>query len=101
VFIRPAVWLAEQFTAIWMDKQTIDGVLHGIGALVPAFGDLLRNGFDKPVINTSVDAGGNKLMDLGQWLRKFQSGRIQQYMLYTIWLIVISGMIAFYLLRRG
>jgi NADH-quinone oxidoreductase subunit L len=101
VFIRPAVWLAEQFTAIWMDKKTIDGALHGIGALIPAFGDLLRNGFDKPVINTSVNAGGNKLMDLGQWLRKFQSGRIQQYMLYTIWLIVISGMIAFYLLGRG
>jgi NADH-quinone oxidoreductase subunit L len=101
VFIRPAVWVAEKFTAIWLDRNAIDGILHNISSLMPAFGDLLRNGFDKPVISNGGDNLGNKLIDVGQWLRRFQSGRVQQYMLYTIWLIVISGMVAFYLMGRG
>jgi hypothetical protein len=46
---------------------------------MPAFGSLLRNGFDKPVISNGGDALGNELVDWGQWLRRFQSGRVQQY----------------------
>ncbi len=99
--IRPAVWIAEVFTSKWMDGKAIDGILHGIGALTPAFGDLLRNGFDKPVISDGGDAMGNRLIDFGQWLRRFQSGRVQQYMLYTVWIIIISGMVVFYLMGRG
>jgi NADH-quinone oxidoreductase subunit L len=101
LFIRPAHWLAERFTAIWLDDRVIDGLLNGIGALMPAFGTLLRNGFDKPVISNGGDALGNKLIDWGQLLRKVQSGRVQQYMLYTIWIVVVSGMVVFYLMGRG
>jgi NADH-quinone oxidoreductase subunit L len=101
LFIRPAHWIAEKFTAIWLDGKVIDGLLNGISALMPAFGTLLRNGFDKPVISNGGDALGNKLIDWGQLLRKVQSGRVQQYMLYTIWIVVVSGMVVFYLLGRG
>lgn len=101
LFIRPARWIAEIFTVRLLDGRFIDGILNGIGALMPAFGSLLRNGFDKPVISNGGDALGNKLVDWGQWLRRFQSGRVQQYLLYTVWIVVISGMVAFYLLGRG
>jgi NADH-quinone oxidoreductase subunit L len=100
IFIRPAQWIAQTFTSIWMDKTVIDGILNGISALAPAFGILLRNGFDKPVISNGGDALGTKLVDWGQWLRRIQSGRVQQYMLYSIWIVVISGMVVFYLMGR-
>jgi NADH-quinone oxidoreductase subunit L len=101
LFIRPARWVADVFTSIWMDGKVIDGALNGIGALVPAIGALLRNGFDKPVINTGVDNAGYKLIDLGQSTRKIQSGRVQQYMMYSIWAVVITGIVIFYLMGRG
>jgi len=101
LFIRPAVWLAEKFTAVWMDGKIIDGIIHGVAALTPAFGSLLRNGFDKPVISNGGDGLGHRLIVWGQGLRRFQSGRVQQYMLYTLWIVLISGMIVYYLLGRG
>lgn len=101
LFIRPARWIADVFTVQLLDGRLIDGILNGIGALIPAFGALLRNGFDKPVISNGGDALGNKLVDWGQRLRRFQNGQVQQYLLYTIWIVVISGMVVFYLLGRG
>jgi hypothetical protein len=44
----------------------------GLGA-GSAIGALLRNGFDKPVINAGVDNAGIKLIDLGQSTRRIQS----------------------------
>jgi len=101
LFIRPARWVAEVFTAIWMDGKVIDGMLNGVGALVAAIGDLLRNGFDKPFINAGVDNAGTKLIDLGQQTRKIQSGRVQEYLTYTVWVMVISGFVVFYLMGKG
>jgi NADH-quinone oxidoreductase subunit L len=101
LFIRPARWVAEVFTSLWMDGKVIDGTLNGIGALVPAIGALLRNGFDKPVINNGMDNAGTKLIDLGQSTRKIQSGRVQQYMVYSVWVMVITGIVIFYLMGRG
>lgn len=101
IFIKPSVWIAEKFTSIWMDGKAIDGFLHGLSQLTPALGDLLRNGFDKPVINNGGDAMGDMLIDFGQWMRRFQSGRVQQYLLYSVWVVIISGMVIFYLVGKG
>ncbi len=101
VFIRPACWIAEKFTSVWLDGKVIDGIVHGISALIPAFGVLIRNGFDKPVISNGGDALGVKLNEWGQSLRRVQSGRVQQYMLYTIWIVLISGIVVYYLMGRG
>lgn len=101
MFIKPAFWFAEKFTSVWLDAKTIDGVLHGVSRLTTSLGDLLRNGFDKPVISDGGDSLGNRLIDLGQWLRRFQSGRVQQYLLYTVWIILLSSFVVFYLAGRG
>jgi len=101
VFIRPAVWVAEQFTAIWLDKKVIDGVIHAVGAITPLFGGILRNGFDKPFISDGGDALGDSLNEIGKSLRKVQTGRVQQYMIMTIWIMLISGMVVYYFLGNG
>jgi NADH-quinone oxidoreductase subunit L len=101
LIIRPAVWVAEQFTAIWMDKKVIDGLLHAIGSITPMVGGILRNGFDKPFISDGGDTVGTILNETGKSLRKVQTGRVQQYMIMTIWIMLISGMVAFYYLGAG
>jgi NADH-quinone oxidoreductase subunit L len=101
VFIKPAVWVAEQFTAVWMDKQVIDGIIHAVGKVTPMFGSILRNSFDKPVISNGGDAFGNGINTFGKTLRKVQTGRVQQYMIMTIWIMLISGMAAYYFLGAG
>jgi NADH-quinone oxidoreductase subunit L len=101
VFIRPAVWVAEQFTSIWMDKKVIDGAIHGISAITPVFGGILRNGFDKPVISDSGDTLGNSLITIGKSLRRVQTGRVQQYMIMTIWVMLISGIAIYFFLGAG
>jgi NADH-quinone oxidoreductase subunit L len=101
VFIRPAVWVAEQFTAVWMDKKVIDGIIHAVGAVTPIFGGVLRNGFDKPVISNGGDELGNGINSIGRLLRKVQTGRVQQYMIMTVWIMLISGMVAYYFLGAG
>jgi NADH-quinone oxidoreductase subunit L len=101
VFIRPAVWVAEKFTSVWMDKQVIDGIIHAVGAITPMFGGILRNGFDKPVISNGGDNLGAALNNIGNALRKVQTGRVQQYMIMTIWIMLISGMVVYYFLGAG
>ncbi|MEJ2598351.1 MAG: NADH-quinone oxidoreductase subunit L [Anaerolineales bacterium] len=54
IFVRPAIWLSEVFTSLWLDRQLIDGFLHAVAALSLSIGSGLRNYFDKPVVNGSA-----------------------------------------------
>lgn len=101
VLIRPAVWISERFTSQWLDKKVIDGVLHAFGNLTPNLGGVLRNGFDKPVISDGGDALGTLLSRLGNSLRRLQTGRVQQYMLMSIWVMIISLIVIYYFLMKG
>lgn len=98
LFIRPARWLAETFTAQWMDRGVIDGFIHGIATFTLWFGGVLRNGFDLPVINGAADGLGKSVRLFGFELRGVQTGKIQQYMLTAIIIVVTFGAMFYYLL---
>jgi NADH-quinone oxidoreductase subunit L len=97
VFIRPAVWVAETLVYRWMDKKIIDGVLHSIGYLSLWLGRSLRNTIDKPLISDSGDALANGTRGFGISLRRIQTGRVQQYMVISILVALLAG-ILFYVL---
>ncbi len=80
LFIRPAAWIADVFVSKWMDLVIIDGIINGIGKLGLWFGYVLRNWFDLPVVNGAADgiAGGTRKS--GSFIRKLETGRVQQYM---------------------
>jgi NADH-quinone oxidoreductase subunit L len=103
VFIRPAIWFAETFVYQWMDKGVIDGILHTFGKATAAFGSTLRNAIDKPVINGFFGDGTSLVVKWsGRNLRPIQSGRIQQYMILSlIVLIALIGLIYYFLMRVG
>jgi len=97
IFVRPAYWLADTFTNQWLDRGLIDGFLHSVARISSSMGGLLRNYFDKPVVNGIGDFFGEGTKWLGRNLKVIQTGRIQQYMLMAIILIFTT---MFYLLYR-
>lgn len=92
-FINPAKWVAEKVIYLWMDQKIIDGFLHGIGNLSVWFGNFLRQKFDTPLINGGGDSLAKSTRFAGNEMRTAQSGRVQQYMLLALTLILLVGLI--------
>ncbi len=85
LFVKPAYWVAEQFTCLFMDRKIIDGFLHSVARFSLFLGHFFRNKIDLPVINQFVgDGTGNVVKASGSDLRKIQAGRIQYYMVASL-----------------
>lgn len=95
LFVRPAYWVAETFTYLWLDRGLIDGVLHAIANVAFVLGGLFRNWIDKPVVNGFGDFVGEIVKKFGRTFRFIQTGYIQQYLLMA--LVIACGTL-FYLL---
>jgi NADH-quinone oxidoreductase subunit L len=99
VFIKPASWISEKFTTMYMDQTVIDGFLHGVARFSLFLGHAFRNYFDKPFINEFIgDGTGNMVKVSGSELRKIQVGRIQYYMVVSITVFVIFAFLYYFLL---
>lgn len=98
-FINPATWFSEVFTGIWMDKVVIDGILHSIGRAFLWLGRLVRSGFDVPVVNRGGDALAARVKNSGAAISPMQSGRVQQYMVVTITVVMVFTAILFAFLK--
>jgi NADH-quinone oxidoreductase subunit L len=99
LFVKPAYWFAETFVYQWVDKGLIDGALHLFGKAANSIGLVVRNYFDLPVINRFFGDGTAHVTQwFGRNLRPIQSGRIQQYMLVSlIVLLAIAGLLYYFL----
>ncbi len=101
LFVKPAYWFAETFVYKWMDTGLIDGILHGVGKVTAFLGSAIRNYIDKLIINEFVGDGTARLTQwLGDRLRPVQTGRIQQYMLASLGVLIVVGSLLFSLLMR-
>jgi len=100
LFIRPAYWISEVFTAQWVDRKLLDGILHGIGTSALWLGRKLRYAFDLPVINGAGDGMSAGVRGFGGALKIIQSGRVQQYMVTAMVALLLVG-IVFYFLFLG
>jgi NADH-quinone oxidoreductase subunit L len=102
LLIKPSFWVAETLVYRLMDKGLIDGILHLFGKGTAAIGTGLRNLVDKPVINAFFgDGTANVVQRTGRGLRPMQTGRIQQYMLASLLIMLVLTGLAYYLLSRG
>jgi NADH-quinone oxidoreductase subunit L len=95
IFVRPAYWISETFTYLWLDRTIIDGVLHTIARVVSSIGGFFRNYIDKPIVNGFGDFVGESVKRIGRSARFIQTGRVQQYMVMT--LIIAFGTLFYYL----
>ena len=102
LFIKPSYWFAETFVYRWMDKGLIDGILHLVGKVTADIGSAIRTYFDLPVINRFFGDGTGWLIKwTGLNLRPIQSGRIQQYMLASLLVLLLLAGLLYYLLVMG
>jgi NADH-quinone oxidoreductase subunit L len=85
LFVRPSRWFAHEFAYMFVDRELIDGVLHGAARFSFWLGGIFRNYFDLPVVNRLIGDGSAKLTGwFGAQMAKLQSGRIQGYMIWTM-----------------
>ena len=99
LFVKPAYWFSETFVYKWMDKGVIDGILHTFGKATAFLGTNIREYIDKLIINEFM---GDGIARVTQWfgarLQPLQTGRIQQYMLASLGVLIVVGGILFSLL---
>lgn len=101
LFVKPAFWFAETFTSLWMDRKIIDGFLHKVAQAVGIIGNFFRNKIDKPIINEFFGDGiGNSVKQIGQDLRPIQTGKIQQYMMFGLSVIVFSALFFYFFVLK-
>ncbi len=91
VFVAPSQWLSAQVIS-FLDRGLIDTLLHIIARLFTWLGDLVK------VLNLwLIDGVGDgipiAIFNFGGWLRRMQSGRVQQYMLLVLAAAVAIGIV--------
>ena len=91
VFVKPSQWLAVQIIA-FLDRGIIDAFLHVIARIFTWLGDLVK------VLNLwLIDGVGDgipiAIFNFGGWLRRMQTGRVQQYMLLVLAAAVLIGIV--------
>jgi NADH-quinone oxidoreductase subunit L len=64
IFVRPAYWVADNFTNQILDRGIIDGILHFIARVASNVGHVFRNYIDKPVVNGFGDFIGEGVKNL-------------------------------------
>ena len=97
LFVRPFTWIADVFST-WMDQGVIDGILHGIAEVMSVVGTVLRNYFDKPVVNGAGDLVGESVKRAGRVFRVVQTGKVQQYMILALVSVAAFSALFYYLL---
>lgn len=95
LFVRPTRWFAETVAYQFIDRGVLDGILHGIGKAGWWLGQALRQYFDIPVVNRGGDAVSDGTRRAGSSLRVIQTGKVQQYLVLALIVLVIAGAILF------
>jgi len=79
-FIR---WTTQLSTLLyWVDRNIIDGVVNGVGAIMHGFSKLSAAA-DRNIVDGLVNLVGETTVSAGQLVRRLQTGRIQQYAYMT------------------
>ena len=72
-----------------MDRKVIDGFLHLFAILTPWIGSNVRTYIDLKVINQGIGDGSAAIFQwFGRQLKVVQTGKVQQYMLAGLIVVV-------------
>lgn len=95
IFYMPFEWFGRwSYRAI--DKDTIDGILETIAVTFNNLGEAIKR-FNRVVIDGVGDGIPELIVQGGRWFRNIQSGRVQQYLLFTAVMLLALGL--FFVLR--
>ena len=96
--VRPAKWVSEVVSFLWIDRVIIDGVLHTIARFTMRIGAGAR-WFDKWGINYAPDKLSDGIRASGYSFRVIQTGRVQDYLLITLTAVIAVSGVLFLMLR--
>lgn len=82
IFYRPTVWFSEVFAYEWADKGIIDGIIHLIARTIYGIGAYAKR-IEEIVFGDAVDKIKDFFLIFSRESRYFQSGKIQEYTLYS------------------
>ena len=66
----------------WVNQNVIDGIVNGVGQGAVEVGRRVYDDIDQAVVDNVVKGSGAAAEGSGQILRKFQTGKVQQYGAY-------------------
>lgn len=90
IFYVPFEIIARRVVYIGIDKETIDGILEGIGEAAIFMGETVKR-FNRVFIDGVGDGIPMLIGRGGNSFRNIQSGRIQQYLLFTALFLIAIG----------
>ncbi|MEI6692685.1 MAG: NADH-quinone oxidoreductase subunit L [Chlorobium sp.] len=93
-FIKGSVVLSKMLS--WFDTNVIDGIVNGVAFIVKKVA-FANNSFDKYVVDGLVNFTAFSVNTTGAVLRKFQTGKVQTYVVML--LVVVFGYFVFYFTR--
>jgi len=88
-FIKPMQRIAEGYSRV-VDRGIIDGILHFIATAAGRIGDVVKE-FNRVVIDGVGDGIPEAIGDAARSLRPVQTGRVQQYLLFTLIAALVVG----------
>jgi NADH-quinone oxidoreductase subunit L len=84
--------------ANWFNQYVIDRVVNGFGTTTRVVSGYVYRGIDQFVVDGLVNGSGSASEESGQFLRRLQTGRIQQYgVLLFAGATVLAGVFVFVL----
>jgi NADH-quinone oxidoreductase subunit L len=85
-------WIRGQLSAAiyWINMKIIDKVVVGAGVTARVVGGFVYRFVDQAVVDTIVNGSGAASESSGQFLRRSQTGKVQQYAS-----LLFGGVIAF------
>ena len=82
----------------WLNQYVIDGVVNGVGNTARVLSGYVYRGVDQFLVDGLVNGSGSASEESGQFLRRLQTGRIQQYgVLLFAGATVLAGVFVFVL----
>ncbi len=90
--VRPAQWFAKDVVSDFIDRGIIDGFLHLVARIFTWIGDLIKN-LNLWLIDDVGDGIPELIGNLGAWIRRVQTGSVQQYLLVALAGALLIGLI--------
>ena len=81
LFVRPTHAVARLVAAV--DRRWIDGLIDGSARLTGGLAAVWDRLVDRLVVDGSVNLFASGVYALGVWLRRVQTGRLRQYVLFV------------------
>jgi NADH-quinone oxidoreductase subunit L len=96
IFVKPAIWISETFSYLWLDRKMIDGFLHLVARVTNSIGYFFRTYIDVNIINRFGDEVGEGAKKLGKNFRVIQTGQVQQYLLIGLGFVFVAVFIVLF-----